>query len=162
MAAEGNMHWHAARWFAASLGAGAAMLIMVGAARAQDDSAAMSAARDCLCAEQAMMSMRDAADAEHRKYDESRETSQSLTREAQAAHGRVNTENRDDIEAFTALLAHRDAAKQAFDEESTRYIDAVDRFHAAVDRYNRQCLGRLFDPGEMASLRENLSCEGRR
>jgi len=144
------------RLFAAALAA--AMLTAGGAVWAQDGTGSMSAARDCLCAEQTMQSLQDTAGAEQKQYDELRATAQSLAREAQAARGRINTENRNEIEAFTALLARRDQAVQAFDKESARHADAVDRYGEAVDRYNRICTGRLFDPGDMASLRQNLFC----
>ncbi len=147
---------HGARFFAATLTA--AMLTAAGAAWAQNDKASTAAALDCVCAEQTMQSRRDDAAAEHKRYDESLATARSLGHEAQAAHGRVNTDNRDEIEAYTALLSRRDAAIQAFDDESARNADAVKRYGDAVNRYNRLCTGRLFDPGEMTVLRQSAAC----
>ena len=79
-------------------------------------------------------------------------------RQVEEARPRVNTDNRSDIEAFSALLARRDDAADAHRHEAERYAAAVARYNEAVEQDNAACSGRLFDPEEVESVKAHLYC----
>jgi hypothetical protein len=142
------------------IGAG---LIGIGAmapARAQDGvTTSLSAVRTCLCAQRAVSIWSERVEIEKERYDQLRGQSNELSRQVEAARGRVNTENRDEIEAFTALLARRDAVAQSSHDEDQHYAATVSRYNRAVGFSNGACSGRLFDPEEVESVKSNLVCQ---
>ncbi|HEX4113225.1 MAG TPA: hypothetical protein VH020_11870 [Stellaceae bacterium] len=144
------------------IGAGLIGLVTMasGPAPAQDNvTTSLSAVRTCLCAQRAVSIWNERVEIEKERYDQLRGQSNELSRQVEAARGRVNTENRDDIEAFAALLAHRDAAAQSFRDEDQRYSGMVARYNRAVAFSNGSCSGRLFDPEEVESVKSNLVCQ---
>lgn len=118
----------------------------------------LSAVRTCLCAQRAVSILGERLTAEKQRYDQTRGQSDELSRQVDSSRGRVNTENRDEIEAFTALLARRDAAAQSFRDEDQRYAATLARYNRAVAFSNGSCNGRLFDPEEVESVKSNLVC----
>jgi len=143
-------------WFAAS----AALFIAVAALPAQADEVvhSMSAVQSCLCARQ-LLSVRDGeVRAENQRYEASKRESESLSKTVEDARPHINTDNRADIESFTALLAKRDQAVAAFNEESARYATVVQRYNEAVNGNNAMCVGRLFDIEQMEAAKNNLAC----
>lgn len=118
----------------------------------------LPAVQECLCAERAVSLLTERVRVAKRRYNEARRQSDSLSQQVEEARGRVNTDNRDDIEAFRGLLARRDAAAQAFRDESQRYAAMVARFNAAAADNNAACTGRLFDQEEVESVKSTLVC----
>jgi hypothetical protein len=141
------------------IGAGLIGVGMTASAGAQDDvTTSLSAVRTCLCAQRAVSLWSERVEIEKERDDQLRGQSDELSRQVDASRGRVNTENRDEIEAFTALLARRDAAAQSFHDEDQRYASLVSRYNRAVAFSNGSCSGRLFDPEEVESVKSNLVC----
>lgn len=139
--------------------AGTVGLTMAGApARAQDMSTGMSAVQQCLCAQRAVTITGGEMSRARGDWERARSEADALTREVEDERPRVNVDNRRDIDAFTALLARRDAAARSYREVNQRYAAAVARYNYAVEQNNSSCVGRLFDPGEVAAVRANLVC----
>jgi hypothetical protein len=130
-------------------------------ARAQDRMThSPSAVQECLCAERAVSLLRHEVQRERQQYDQARETANRLARRVEEARRRVNVTDRGDITAFKALLERRDAAHQAYLDESLRYDAVVARYNRAVNHNNNVCTGRLFDPEEVESIKQTLVCPG--
>ena len=127
-------------------------------AAAQEVSTSLTAVQQCLCAQRAVSilgrEMRVVQSRDQRMHGDV----EAMTRQVDEARHRVNTDNRSDIDAFRALLAHRDQAAQSLRAEDERYADAVARYNVAVERNNAVCSGRLFDPEEMESVKAGLVC----
>lgn len=83
---------------------------------------------------------------------------EALSRQVDAARGRVNTDNRSDIDAFKAMLARRDEMVASVRRDDDRNAGAVERYNEAVERNNAACSGRLFDPEEVEAVKANLIC----
>lgn len=118
----------------------------------------LPAVQRCLCAQQAVTALGHDMRMSQRQERQARGRADTLAQQVEAARPRVNTDNRSDIEAFTALLQRRDEAAHAFLRESQRYADIVTHYNEAVEEDNAACSGRLFDPEEIASLQGHLSC----
>jgi hypothetical protein len=139
--------------------AGTAALTMAGApARAQDIITSMSAVQQCLCAQRAVSILGREMETARGDWERARSEADALTREVEDQRPRVNVDSRRDIDAFTALLARRDAAARSYREVNRRYAAAVARYNYAVDQNNAVCAGRMFDPNEVAAARANLAC----
>lgn len=118
----------------------------------------LPAVQECLCAERAVSLLTERVRVAKRRYNEAQRRSDALSRQVDEARGRVNTDSRDEIEAFRGLLARRDAAAQAFRDESQRYASVVARFNAVAADNNAACTGRLFDQEEVESVKSTLVC----
>ncbi len=127
-------------------------------ALAQGVTTAMSAVQQCLCAQRAVSILDRQMREARRRDDRVRGEAEALARQVEEARPRVNTDNRSDIEAFSALLARRDAAADAHRHEAERYAAAVARYNEAVEQDNAACSGRLFDPEEVESVKAHLYC----
>jgi hypothetical protein len=139
--------------------AGTVGLTMAGApARAQGVTTGMSAVQQCLCAQREVSILGREMSRAREDWERARSEADSMTREVEDQRPRVNVDNRRDIEAFSALLARRDAATRSYREVNQRYAAAVARYNDAVEQNNAACAGRLFDPDEVAAVRANLAC----
>jgi len=127
-------------------------------ARAQETTNSMTAIRGCLCARAAVDDLEAQVARERRAYEGKQREAEALTRTVADARAHLNTENRADIEAFTALLARRDASATAFLAEQARYATLVNRYNEAVNQNNAACVGRLFDPEQIEATKANLVC----
>jgi hypothetical protein len=130
-----------------------------GPARAQDPvTTSPSAVQECLCAERTVAMLGDRVRAERRRYNQMQANAQNMSRQVEDARGRVNTSDRSDIDAFSALLTRRDAAAEASRAENQRYAAMVGRYNNAVGYNNSACTGRLFDQEEVESIKATLVC----
>ena len=118
----------------------------------------MSAVQACLCARQALAERETDVNAERKRYEDAKRDSESLDRTTEDARAHLNTENRADIEAFSALVTRRDQVAQSFRDQAARYTGAVQRYNEAVNANNSMCLGRLFDPEQVEAAKATLSC----
>jgi hypothetical protein len=139
--------------------AGTVGLIMAGTpARAQGVTLSVTAVQQCLCAQREVEIQGREMSGARRNWESARSEADAMTREVEEERPRVNTDDRSAIEAFTALLARRDAAARSYREENQRYAAAVARYNDAVEQNNAACSGRLFDPDQIAAVRANLAC----
>jgi hypothetical protein len=127
-------------------------------ARAQGVTTAPPAVAECLCAQRAVSVFDRDMRAAGRRHEQAHGDLSALSRQVEEARGRVNTNNRSDIEAFKALLERRDAAAVAVEREDQRYAAIGARYNNAVERNNAACSGRLFDQEEVESVKANLVC----
>jgi hypothetical protein len=118
----------------------------------------LTAVQECLCAQRAVSILTQRVRAAKRRYAEMQDQADAMSRQVEDARSRVNTENREDIEAFRGLLARRDAAAQSFRGENQRYAAMVARYNAAVADNNAACTGRLFDQEEVEAVKSTLVC----
>jgi len=112
----------------------------------------------CLCAQRDVSILGREMRQSKRHNEQMHRDLAALTREVEDARGRVNTDNRSDIDAFRDLLQRRDQTAGAVSQDDTRYADAVARYNGAVERNNSACVGRLFDPEEVEAVKANLVC----
>lgn len=139
--------------------AGAVGLIMAGApGRAQDVTTSVLAVQQCLCAQREVAIQGREMSRARGDWERARSDADAMSREVEEERSRVNTDDRSAIEAFSALLARRDAAARSYREVNQRYADAVARYNGAVEQNNAACSGRLFDPDQIAAVRANLAC----
>lgn len=127
-------------------------------ARAQGVTTAPRAVRECLCAQQAVSIMGREMRESQRHDREAHANLEALSRQVDAARGRVNTDNRSDIDAFKAMLARRDEMVASVRRDDDRNAGAVARYNEAVEHNNAACSGRLFDPEEVEAVKANLIC----
>lgn len=141
---------------------GAASIGLMAAAgapvQAQGITTALPAIQQCLCAQHSV-AIRERQMRESERHDRRMHADlDALTQQVEAARGRVNTDNRSDIEAFSAMLARRDTMAETVRQEDYRHSGAVARYNEAVEQDNAACSGRLFDPEEVESIKANLVC----
>jgi hypothetical protein len=140
------------------LSVGAVLTSLAIAAHAQGVTTAAPAVAECLCAEQAMSIAGRQMRQSERRDREAHANLDALSRQVDQARGRVNTDNRSDIEAFKAMLERRDQMVTSVRQEDDRNARAVARYNEAVEHNNAACSGRLFDPEEVDAVKANLAC----
>jgi hypothetical protein len=129
-----------------------------GTAWAQPVTMSPRAVTACLCSQDAVAQLQGQVQEARRVYAERRQAAQALSRQVEEARGRVNVDNAADIESFRNLLARRDEAERAYQEQGPAVGDIVARYNAAVAGVNGNCTGKLFDPEELRAVRQTLSC----
>lgn len=140
------------------LSVGAVLTSLAIAAHAQGVTTAAPAVAECLCAEQATSIAGREMRQSERRDREAHANLDALSRQVDEARGRVNTDNRSDIEAFKAMLERRDQMVASVRQEDDRNARAVARYNEAVEHNNAACAGRLFDPEEVEAVKANLAC----
>lgn len=139
-------------------GAAAFGVLAAGQAQAQGLTTALPAVQQCLCAQQTVSILGREMRQSQRRNRDAHANLDAFTQQVEAARGRVNVDNRSDIEAFSAMLARRDAMAESVRQEDYRNAAAVSRYNAAVEQDNAACSGRLFDPEEVEAVKANLAC----
>jgi hypothetical protein len=129
-----------------------------GTAWAQPVTTSPRAVAACLCSQDAVAQLQGSVQEARRIYGERRQVAQSLSRQVDQARGRVDVNNQADIESFRNLLARRDEAERAYQEQGPAVSEVVARYNNAVAGVNSNCTGKLFDPEELQATRQTLSC----
>jgi hypothetical protein len=113
----------------------------------------------CLCQNRAVDELRTQMDRQFRAYEEARQRYAALANQVETVRGRMNVQDREQIESFQRLLDERDAAQHAFQDEATpAYAATVDRYNGAVEAYNLMCANTAFDPAVLAEVQTGLYC----
>jgi anthranilate/para-aminobenzoate synthase component II len=146
------------RIFATMAGVTAGLALAVPMSATAQVTTTLPAVQRCLCAQRAVTAFGREMRMSQRRERQARGRADALNQQVEAARARVNTDNRSDIEAFSALLQQRDSASDVYHREGQHYADLVSRYNDAVEEDNASCSGRLFDPEEVASLQGRLSC----
>jgi hypothetical protein len=139
-------------------GAILASIALSAAASADEVVKSMSAVQACLCARESVAIGETQLGAARKSYEARKREADLLSSTVEEARTHLNTENRADIESFSALISRRDQAAMTFNAESARYAEAVQRYNEAVNNNNAMCLGRLFDPDQVEMVKANLAC----
>jgi hypothetical protein len=71
---------------------------------------------------------------------------------------RVDVNNPDSVSRYKVLLQHRDATHGQVGRAQAAAAQAVDRYNASVDEYNRRCAGRPFNSELMAQIQARPNC----
>ena len=71
---------------------------------------------------------------------------------------RVDVNSPASVSRYKALLERRDAAHAQIDPAQAAAAQAVDRYNASVDEYNRRCAGRPFNSELVAQIQARPNC----
>ena len=125
----------------------------------QPNEVEVAAARNCLCLEQAVKDRRFELDMRNGIFESSKAELQALEAEAERQRTAVNVNDPNQVDAYRALLARRDAARAHY--ERTAVPDqqqAVARYNAVVQQLNASCQGRSFTTYAWEAARRDLVC----
>jgi hypothetical protein len=71
---------------------------------------------------------------------------------------RVDVNSTASVSQYKVLLERRDATRAQIGPTQAAAAQAVARYNATVDEYNRRCAGRLFNPVLMAQISAHPNC----
>ena len=146
-----------ASWRVALLGS--AVIIIGGSAEAQvplpNEPAEISA---CVCLQQASSALAARKDAKSQALAALKQQLGGLDAELASERPRVDVNNAESVSRYKALLVRRDAAFGQIGPAQSDAAQAVSRYNAAVDEYNRRCAGHPFDPVLVANIQAHLVC----
>jgi hypothetical protein len=71
---------------------------------------------------------------------------------------RVDVNNAASVSSYKVLLQRRDATHGQVGQAQAAAAQAVNRYNASVDEYNRRCAGRPFNSELMAQIQARPSC----
>jgi hypothetical protein len=112
----------------------------------------------CLCLEQASAALAAEKDAKAQTLVGVDRQLADLDAQLAAERPRVDVNNPTSVSRFKALLVRRDAAFGQISPAQSVAAEAVARYNASVDEYNRRCAGRPFNADLVAQIRGRLSC----
>jgi hypothetical protein len=146
-----------AGWRAALLGS--ALIAIGGSAQAQvplpNEPAEISA---CLCLQQASSALAARKDAKGQALAALDRQLADLDSQLASERPRVDVNNAESVSRYKALLTRRDAAFGQIGPAQSDAAQAVARYNASVDEYNRRCAGHPFDPVMVANIQAHLVC----
>jgi hypothetical protein len=112
----------------------------------------------CLCLEQASGALAAEKDAQGQALVAVDRQLADLDAQLAAERPRVDVNNPASVSRYKALLVRRDAAYGQISPAQSAAAQAVARYNATVDEYNRRCAGRPFNPDLVVQVRGRLSC----
>jgi len=112
----------------------------------------------CLCLEQASGALAAEKDAKAQTLVTVDRQLADLDAQLAAERPRVDVNNPTSVSRYKALLVRRDAAYGQISPAQSVAAQAVARYNASVDEYNRRCAGRPFNADLVAQIRARLSC----
>ena len=146
-----------AGWRAALLGS--AVIVIGSSAEAQvpfpNEPAEISA---CVCLQQASSALAARKDAKGQALAALNRQLADLDAELASDRPRVDVNNAESVSRYKALLVRRDAAFGQIGPAQSDAAQAVSRYNASVDDYNRRCAGHPFDPVLVANVQAHLVC----
>lgn len=111
----------------------------------------------CLCLQQASAALAAQKDAKGQALAALDRQLADLDAQLATERPRVDVNNADAVSRYKALLERRDGAFRQLGPAQSDAAQAVSRYNATVDEYNRRCI-RPFDPGLVATIQAHLSC----
>jgi len=150
------MRWIASR-HAMALGLGVFALCTAGGAKAQipNEPAEINA---CVCLQQASAALGSEKDARAQALTAANRELADLDAQLAAERPRVDVNNPDSVSRYKALLDRHDAAYRQIDPAQSAASQAVARYNASVDEYNRRCAGRPFNSHLEAEIQAHPNC----
>lgn len=138
---------------------GSAIIAIGGSATAQvpvpNEPAEISA---CLCLQQGASALAAQKDAKSQALASLDRQLANLDAQLASERPRVDVNNAESVSRYKALLERRDAAFSQIGPGQSDAAQAVSRYNASVEEYNRRCAGHPFDPVLVASIQAHLVC----
>lgn len=144
-------------WHAMVLGLGVLTLLVAGAAKAQvpNEAAEINA---CVCSRLASGALAADKDAKSQALAAANQQLADLDAQLASARARIDVNNPDSVASYKALLERRDAAYRQISPAQSDAAQAVARYNASVDDYNRRCAGRPFNSELEAQIQAHPNC----
>jgi hypothetical protein len=111
----------------------------------------------CLCLQQAAAALAAQKDAKGQALAALDRQLADLDAQLATERPRVDVNSAESISRYKALLERRDAAFGQIGPAQSDAAQAVSRYNASVDEYNRRCT-HPFDPGLVANIQAHLIC----
>jgi nitrate/nitrite-specific signal transduction histidine kinase len=139
------------------LGLGVLTLLAAGAAKAQvpNEAAEINA---CACLRLASGALAADKDAKSQALAAANQQLADLDAQLASARARIDVNNPDSVANYKALLERRDAAYRQISPAQSDAAQAVARYNASVDDYNRRCAGRPFNSELEAQIQAHPNC----
>ena len=112
----------------------------------------------CVCLQQASAALRSGKDATAQALAGANQQLADLDAQLASERPRVDVNNPDSVSRYKALLERRDAAYRQIDPAQSAAAQAVARYNASVDEYNRRCAGRPFNSDLEAQIQAHPNC----
>ena len=112
----------------------------------------------CLCLEQASGALAAEKDAKAQALATVNRQLADLDGQLAAERPRVDVNSAASVSRYKGLLVRRDAAYGQVTPAQSTAAQAVARYNASVDEYNRRCAGRPFNPDLVAQIQTRLNC----
>jgi hypothetical protein len=150
------MRWIGSR-YATVLGLAVLTLFAAGAAKAQvpSEPAEINA---CVCLQLASGALAADKDAKSHTLTAANQQLAGLDAQLASARSRIDVNNPDSVASYKALLERRDAAYRQISPAQSDAAQAVARYNASVDDYNRRCAGRPFNSELEAQIQAHPNC----
>jgi hypothetical protein len=112
----------------------------------------------CVCLQAASAALAGEKDAKGQAHAAVDQQLADLNARLDAEKPRVDVNNPDSVSRYKVLLQQRDAARGQISPAQEAAAQAVDRYNASVDEYNRRCAGRPFNSDLVAQIQARPNC----
>jgi hypothetical protein len=112
----------------------------------------------CVCQQAASAALAGEKDAKAQALATVDRQLADLNAQLDAEKPRVDVNNPDAVSRFKLLLGRRDDTRAQLSPAQAAAAQAVDRYNASVDEYNRRCAGRPFNAELWAQIRARPNC----
>ncbi len=119
----------------------------------------VAAAHRCLCLEQKVQDSRFELDVRNGLFQKSRDDTQAVEREVEQRRPKVDVNDREQIDAFRALLDRATAARANYEQVAVpEQQRAVMRYNSAVGELNAACSGKSYSSYAWEAARKLPAC----
>jgi hypothetical protein len=112
----------------------------------------------CVCLQAASAALAGEKDAKAQALAAADRQLADLNAQLDAEKPRVEVNNADSVSRYKVLLQRRDAAHGQIGPAQAAAAQAVNRYNASVDEYNRRCAGRPFNSDLWAQISARPNC----
>jgi hypothetical protein len=112
----------------------------------------------CVCLQVASAALAGEKDAKAQALGAVDRQLADLNAQMAAEKPRVDVNSPASVSSYKVLLERRDATRAQLSPAQAAAAQAVDRYNASVDEYNRRCAGRPFNSELMAQIQARPNC----
>ena len=112
----------------------------------------------CVCLQAASAALAGEKDAKGQALTAADRQLADLNAQLASEKPRVDVNNPDSVSRYKVLLQRRDATHGQVGQAQAATAQAVDRYNASVDEYNRRCAGRPFNSDLWAQISAHPNC----
>jgi hypothetical protein len=112
----------------------------------------------CVCLQAASAALAGEKDAKAQALGAVDRQLADLNAQMAAEKPRVDVNSPASVSSYKVLLERRDATRAQLSPAQAAAAQAVDRYNASVDEYNRRCAGRPFNSELMAQIQAHPNC----
>ena len=112
----------------------------------------------CVCLQAASAALAGEKDAKAQALAAVDRQLADLNAQLAAEKPRVDVNSAASVSRYKALLERRDAVRGQIGPAQAAAAQAVERYNAIVDEYNRRCAGRAFNPDLWAQISAHPNC----